>query len=86
MADQGSSHRIHEHGNSATQPRGDQHRQPGGQLSPMSRGSNDPLYQMGEKGGDVINYLTEYARQNPGYAALWCLGVGFVLGWKLKPW
>jgi hypothetical protein len=35
---------------------------------------------------DVVDYLTDYARQNPGYAALACLGVGFVLGWKLKPW
>lgn len=35
---------------------------------------------------DFVEYLTEYARQNPGTAALWCLGVGFVLGWKLKPW
>ena len=23
---------------------------------------------------------------NPGYAALACIGVGFILGWKLKPW
>jgi hypothetical protein len=35
---------------------------------------------------DGIQYLTEYARENPGYAALWCLGIGFVLGWRLKPW
>ncbi len=35
---------------------------------------------------DLTEYLTEYARENPGYAALWCLGIGFVLGWKLKPW
>jgi hypothetical protein len=35
---------------------------------------------------DVVDYLTEYARDNPGHAALFCLGVGFVLGWKLKPW
>ena len=35
---------------------------------------------------DVVEYLIEYARQNPGYAALCCVGVGFVLGWKLKPW
>jgi ElaB/YqjD/DUF883 family membrane-anchored ribosome-binding protein len=34
---------------------------------------------------DVVDYLTDYARQNPGYAALVCLGVGFVLGRKLKP-
>jgi hypothetical protein len=35
---------------------------------------------------DAVDYLTTYARENPGYSALWCLGVGFVLGWKLKPW
>jgi hypothetical protein len=35
---------------------------------------------------DMIEYITDYARENPGNAALWCLGVGFVLGWKLKPW
>lgn len=27
-----------------------------------------------------------YARERPGVVALWCLGLGFVLGWKLKPW
>jgi hypothetical protein len=35
---------------------------------------------------DFVEYLTEYAKQNPGYAALGCIGVGFVLGWKLKLW
>jgi hypothetical protein len=35
---------------------------------------------------DALDYLREYARQKPEMAALWCFGVGFVLGWKLKPW
>lgn len=35
---------------------------------------------------DLIQYAMNYARQNPGTAALWCFGVGFILGWKLKPW
>jgi len=35
---------------------------------------------------DLIEFVTEYAREKPGYAALWCLGLGFILGWKLKPW
>jgi hypothetical protein len=35
---------------------------------------------------DTIAYLREYAREKPENAALWCLGIGFVLGWKLKPW
>jgi hypothetical protein len=39
-----------------------------------------------EMTGDLTEYLANYARQNPGTAALTCLAVGFVLGWKLKPW
>lgn len=35
---------------------------------------------------DVLAYLRDYARENPEITALWCLGIGFVLGWKLKPW
>ena len=46
----------------------------------------------GEMGGqrhpvsDVYKYLLDYARQNPETAALWCFGLGFILGWKMKPW
>jgi hypothetical protein len=39
-----------------------------------------------ELGRDVVEYLREYARDNPESAALWCFGIGFVLGWKLKIW
>jgi hypothetical protein len=35
---------------------------------------------------DLLTYVREYARQKPEVAALWCFGIGFVLGWKLKPW
>lgn len=35
---------------------------------------------------DFVTYLRDYARQKPDIAALWCFGIGFVLGWKLKPW
>lgn len=28
----------------------------------------------------------DYARSNPETVALWCVGIGFVLGWKLRPW
>ncbi len=37
-------------------------------------------------GPDFVQYLRDYARERPDVAALWCLGVGFILGWKLKPW
>ena len=35
---------------------------------------------------DLITYLREYARERPEVVALTCFGVGFILGWKLKPW
>lgn len=37
-------------------------------------------------GHDIVEYLKEYAREKPEVAALWCFGIGFILGWKLKPW
>ena len=35
---------------------------------------------------DLRNYFRDYARQRPEVVALWCFGIGFALGWKLKPW
>ncbi len=30
--------------------------------------------------------MKEYARTRPEVVTLWAFGIGFVLGWKLKPW
>ena len=35
---------------------------------------------------DLMAYCRAYAREKPEMMALWCLGIGFILGWKLKPW
>lgn len=35
---------------------------------------------------DLVDAMRRYAREQPGAAMLWALGIGFVLGWKLKPW
>jgi hypothetical protein len=35
---------------------------------------------------DIVEYFQEYTRAKPAVVALWCLGIGFVLGWKLKLW
>ena len=35
---------------------------------------------------DMVAYFQQYARERPEVVALWCFGIGFVLGWKLKPW
>jgi hypothetical protein len=51
----------------------------GGSSRGSSHGGMQPM-------DDLIEYATSYARERPGTAALWCLGIGFILGWKLKPW
>ncbi|QDT35310.1 hypothetical protein [Thalassoglobus polymorphus] len=35
---------------------------------------------------DVQEYVVKFAKQQPQTAALWCFGIGFLVGWKLKPW
>lgn len=45
--------------------------------------------QLGERlrpSSDLEAYVRQYVREKPEAAALWCFGIGFVLGWKLKPW
>lgn len=34
----------------------------------------------------AVECFTQYAREKPEVVALWAFGIGFVLGWKLKPW
>ena len=34
----------------------------------------------------VVEHFREYERERPEVVALWCFGLGFVLGWKLKLW
>jgi ElaB/YqjD/DUF883 family membrane-anchored ribosome-binding protein len=34
----------------------------------------------------VSETIEDYARENPLTFAAWAFGIGFILGWKLKPW
>ena len=34
----------------------------------------------------ALEHFREYGRDRPEMVALWCFGIGFVLGWKLKLW
>lgn len=55
--------------------------------SNMARAADFP--QMGtveHMAQDAMDRLTHYAKENPMAFGLWALGIGFVLGWKLKPW
>lgn len=33
-----------------------------------------------------LDAIEDYARREPWAFAGWVFGVGFILGWKLKPW
>lgn len=35
---------------------------------------------------DLFEYFRQYTRENPATVALACIGIGIVLGWRLKPW
>jgi hypothetical protein len=35
---------------------------------------------------NTLESVEAYAREKPWEFGLWMLGIGFVLGWKLKPW
>jgi hypothetical protein len=56
---------------------------------------NDIAYQAEPEAGqdyelrpveDFMTYLRQYTRERPEVVALTCFAVGFILGWKLKPW
>ena len=53
--------------------------------TPKTQGTQQPCGTLAPC-GDFLDCARQYAREKPGVVALWCLGVGFVLGWKLKPW
>ena len=48
--------------------------------TPVPTGSREPTTK------SACEHFYEYGRERPGMVALWCLGIGFVLGWKLKLW
>lgn len=35
---------------------------------------------------DLVDYAKAYAKERPEVVAMWCFGIGFIVGWKLKPW
>jgi hypothetical protein len=62
--------------------------------TPETQKKNEPNAQATEapKMGELkdvcdaaLQGFCEYAKSKPETIALWCLGIGFVLGWKLRP-
>lgn len=58
----------------------------GGNTGQADHSASDIVRSFESHPKDLTHYLCEFAEENPQAAALWCLGIGFVLGWKLKPW
>jgi hypothetical protein len=58
------------------------------QTAPQTRGISTTTHREEhlQPSQDLMEYLKAYAREKPDVAALWCFGLGFVVGWKLKPW
>ncbi|MCO8124316.1 hypothetical protein NHH03_21425 [Stieleria sp. TO1_6] len=39
-----------------------------------------------EPASDIFTLAKEYAKDKPEVAAAWAFGIGFLIGWKCKPW
>jgi len=53
------------------------------QVVEACEGQQEDLVKLVDRCGDAI---CEYGKRQPGVAALAVLGLGFFVGWKLKPW
>lgn len=53
---------------------------------PPAFGGEDQLARGLDACDAATTFFREYARERPEVVALWAFGIGFVLGWKLKPW
>ena len=52
-----------------------------------SRPSSNPAALNGADACEAaVAFFRDYARERPEVVAMWAFGVGFILGWKLKPW
>jgi len=52
----------------------------------LGNGIPEPLEACLQTTKSALEHFREYQRERPEIVALWCFGIGFVLGWKLKPW
>jgi len=55
-------------------------------FSPQSQSGHGSLQHQEDFVASATEFLRDYSRSRPEVVALWAFGIGFVLGWKLKPW
>jgi hypothetical protein len=49
----------------------------------MTRTADDSIDSIAS---NALERIKDYAREQPVAFGLWAFGIGFVLGWRLKPW
>jgi hypothetical protein len=52
----------------------------------LIRAAHEHPGQLASVGEELLGNVKRFAQEKPTSALLWALGIGFVLGWKLKPW
>jgi len=52
----------------------------------MRKSANHPANWAESTIHTLVDCVEDYARAKPLSFALWTFGIGFALGWKLKPW
>jgi hypothetical protein len=52
---------------------------------PQATSNAKPMSELKDVCDAAFQGFCEYAKSKPETIALWCLGIGFVLGWKLRP-
>ena len=59
-------------------------------VSAVRRECDAAMQAAGEQASELLQgaraAFCRFAREQPEVTALCCLGIGFILGWKLKPW
>jgi hypothetical protein len=60
------------------------------QVSAVRRECDAAMQAAGDQAAELLEGARQafcrFAREKPEVTALTCLGIGFLLGWKLKPW
>lgn len=41
-------------------------------------------YYVAEPASDLMTALSDYAKRKPDVAAMWCFGLGLLVGWRLR--
>ena len=53
--------------------------------SAQSATQDAAVHYVREPAEDLVGLLKDYAREKPDVAAMWCFGLGVLIGWKLRP-